>query len=163
MILEQQIERQIIDAIKADGDAVYYSGAWNVAQVGDVKGDESTDTGATVAVTVQPRVMPDYGGGVDDVEADFGVAVACSVSSDADPTGSLLMSIWERTSAKVWNWVKNQTAEQTTELTVTDEDGRLLFSPGGVQSNGGTPPTFVAQAHMWTWSISFTVKGIISE
>lgn len=162
MIIEQQIERQIVQAIRSDDESVYYSGAWDMAPPGDVKGAEGEDTGAVVAVTVAPRVMNGYGGGVDEVEADFGVTVGCSVSADSDPTGSLLAALWERTSAKVWEWVRNQTADQETALTVRDE-GRVVFSPGGVMSNGGTPPTFVQQAHLWTWSISFTIKGIISE
>lgn len=164
MILEQQLERQIIAAVKTDDESVYYSGAWSQTETGDVKGAESSTTGAVVTVTVSPRVMDTYGGGVDEVAADFGVAINCAISADADPTGAQMLTLWQSVSSKVWSWVKNQTSEQTTELTVFDAPtNRVIFSPGGVMSNGGTAPTWVAQAHMWTWSISFTVKGIITE
>lgn len=165
MILEHRLERQIADAIRPDVDGLYVSRAWDIADAGNVKGDESADTGAVLAVTVSPRTMPDYGGGTNRVEADFQVSVACSVSADADPTGALLCDVWERVSAKVWEWVKDQTAEQDTELSVVDDEdtGALVFSPGGVMYTGGQPPTFVRSANMWTWSLGFTVKGIINE
>lgn len=163
MIIEKQLESQLIAALRSDGDGVYWSGAWSVADNGFVKGDESSDTGAVVAVTVQPRAMPDYGGGFASVEADFGVSVSCSMSADADPTGAKIVALWESISGKVWRWVVNQTSEQETELTVKDADDDVVFAPGGVMQNGGTAPTYVGQAHMWNWSISFTVKGIITE
>lgn len=160
MILEQKLEQQIVDAVRADGlDGVYYSGAWDEALAGDVKGDEG-DAVAVVSVTVSPRQMADYGGGVDFVEADIPVTISCSVGGDTDPTGTTLLALYTRAAEKVWSWVKCVTAEQDSDLTVVvDEDE--IFSPGGVMQSSGKPPTCVRG--VWSWEISFVVKGIIKE
>lgn len=164
-MIEQRLEQQIIAALReVAGAAPYYADAWGIAAAGDVKGDEPSDGGSVVSVTVSPRQMATYGGGVPEVEAEFPVAVACSISADADPTGAEMFGLVDVITAKIWEWVRAQTTGQETELTVIDEDGEtVLFSPGGVMSTGGTAPQFVQAAHMWTWSIGFNVKGIITE
>lgn len=159
MIVEREIERQIIQAFREDGYGVYYSGAWTEPQAGEVKGDEDDDA-CVVAVTVAPRRMTDYSGGYELVEAEIPVSVSCSVSTDADPTGAQLMSLYERISKKIWSWVKGVHTGDHNELVVADGEG-LAFEPGGVQQSEGVPPTYSAAAHIWSWRLGFNVKGII--
>lgn len=159
MIVEQQLEKQVIAAIRdQELDAVYYSGVWSEAECGTVKGDEG-EAAAVVAVTVSPRTMESYSGGVPYSPADIGVTVSCIVGSETDPTGALLLRLYDRVSVKVWEWVKDATASQQTELTVRDADGETVFAPGGVRQDGGQAPLFGGNA--WSWSLSFTIRGII--
>lgn len=160
MIVEQKLEQQIVAAISSAYPDVYYSPSWGVAQSGDVKGDEPVNTGAVVAITVSQMRTPTYCEG-SNLEVEIPVEISCSVAAEADPTGELLFALYERTSGRVWDWVRFQTAEVETELTVFDGDS-VAFAPGGVARDGGQPPVYGGAARMWTWSIAFTVKGILS-
>lgn len=163
MIIEQTLEAQIIEAFRAAlSDGVFYSGAWQTAAVGEVKGDEPADADTVCAVTVSPRSMPDYGGGQGFVEADFPVSVYVNVRGELDATGIRALEVWNCVAPIVWRWVTDADAQTVTALTVTRE-GEAVFQPGGVQQTGGTPPTWNAQTRAWSFGIDFTVKGIITE
>lgn len=160
-LVEERIEQQIIDALRANGETdVYYSGAWGQADVGTVKGDEDL-AGIVVAVTVSPRTMDGYNGGESEpVEVDFLVDVSVAVSAELDPTGARILAIGRRISRTLWAWVREVNAETESVLTVRDGDA-VVFAPGGVQQMGGQPPTLSDRARVWSMSNSLNIRGII--
>lgn len=163
MIIEKQLEKQIIDALKSDCQIpVYFSGAWDSAGVGEVRGDEG-DAKTVCAVTVSPRSMPEYGNVVRAVVADLNVQIDVAQVVEDDAQGVKVLELWEVFAPVVWSWVKGTRVGGLNELTIESGEGKPSFHPGGVQQTGGTAPAYDSQRGMWTFSISFTVRGIVRD
>lgn len=159
-MIEAKLESQIIQALAAQAaPGVWFSGAWNPAADGAVKGSEPEGVETVVAVTVSPRVMDDYNGGDADCVVAIPVSVGAYVRGELDATGASTLALYCSIFGKIWGLVKSQTSDASTILTV-EEGGVETFTPGGVLLTGGNAPTWDAQTKSWSFSLSFTVKGV---
>lgn len=153
-MIEKDIEARIIAAIAAlNLPGLDIRGAWQSVDAGNVKGEESADAPAALAVAVSPRAFETFGICVATME----VALALSVRADLCPTGAALETYAAPIAAMLDDLNINMDIDHDCGMAV---DG---FKPKSVQVSGGSGPVFDRDAGAWAVTWNFTLRGHVAH
>lgn len=154
-MIEKKIEANIVAAVKALGlSGLDVRGAWQSADVGEVKDMESDSAPAALAVTVSPRSVETFGIGV----CAMDVALALVVRIDLSPTGSALETYVAPIAEMLTRWNRTMDCVNPCGMAVEGE-----FAPGGLQLTGGSGPELDRDLGVWAVTFNFTLRGTILE
>ena len=155
MMLEKSIEANIIAAIAdLNLDGLDIHGAWQAANAGEVKDEESDGAPATLAVAVSPRSVETFGICV----CSMNVALSLVVRTDLDPTGAALETYVAPIADLLTRWNRTMDCVNPCGMEVEGE-----FAPGGLQLTGGSGPEFDREMCIWAVVFNFTLRGTLLD
>lgn len=149
MLTEREIEEKLkekIGATLANSKSLRIVGAWDVKDIGEVKGQGDASK-IVLAFSVGLRSYQSFC----TPQADFPCVMVLSVRRDACPTGAELADIIEpiMNQLHIWNEDCDRMCEDLNTIT---------FNAGGFQLDGGE---LQQDESCWTITMRFTLRGIV--
>lgn len=156
-MIEQKIEKIIVDAVKATLSAANVSGiqvvgAWQPAALGEIKAVSDKSARGMMTVKVAPRSHDTF----TIVEASFTVSVILSVRAEMDASGIGYLEVTDAVAGVIYPWQK-RFSNYADAFAVAGE-----FDPTGFRLDGGDCGLDVGSG-VWTWRQDFTIQGIITN
>lgn len=156
-MIEQKIEKIIIDAISAAFAAANVSGiqvvgAWQPATVDEIKAARDRKARGLLSIKVAPRAHDTF----TIAEASFTVSATLDVRAEMDAAGIGYLEVTDVVSGVIYPWQK-KFSNYADAFTVAGE-----FDPTGFRLDGGDCGLDVGNG-AWTWRQDFTIQGIIKN
>ena len=150
-MIEKNVEKKIIDAIEAlNIPDLQVVGLWQPSATNIVKGTEQSDAVGALVVKIPPKAFDTFG----ICEVTMDVQMILTVRVEKDSTGENLVKFVEPITDLLEAWNLDLEGNELEALVTED------FTPGGVQVNAGSGPTFDPQTNSWSVEFSLTIRGL---
>lgn len=150
-MIEKNVEKKIIDAVKAlNIPDLQVTGLWQPSAANIVKGTETSDAAGALVVKIPPKAFDRFG----ICEVTMDAQMVLTVRAEKDQTGENLVKFAEPITEMLEAWNLDLQGDELEALVTED------FTPGGVQVNSGSGPTYDPQTHSWSVEFSLTIRGL---
>ena len=151
-MIDRATEEKVAAAVAAallPRNGVKIVGAYEAAEAGEVKGEETAADGIVVGIAVGAPAWDAYLV----PSCSMPVALSVAVRREVAPTGDAL----EKVMAPISNLLMQLQHDATAvDRLLTSEE----FQADGVRVDGGPPPSYSSAKHAWTVARTFTVRGV---